>query len=427
MSAPEADARGERAAAAGPPDGPPDAGAPDRPAAGAEPAPGTPATPDAADTPDPDPGSAPDGAAGAAPPGRTRRGRRVALTTAAALLGAACVALGASIGAARGETGDAAATGLPPETAEVVRQTLADTEEIDGELGYGPATAAVSRASGTLTALPGSGDTVARGETLFEVDADPVTLMYGGEPAYREMAPGMSGRDVEQLEDNLDALGYGGFTVDDEYTSGTAAAVAEWQDDRGLAQTGVVGLGSVVFAPGSVRVDAVQAAEGAPAQPGTTVLEYTGTEKVVTSVLDADDRRLAEEGAAVEVVLPDGTAVPGTITEAASVIQPAADGQGQPETTIEVVVELGGDDPEAATADYDLAAVDVAFTAATREDVLTVPIAALLALPEGGFGVQVVDGSAVENVAVDTGMFADGRVEISGGGVDEGTTVGMPQ
>jgi multidrug efflux system membrane fusion protein len=58
--------------------------------------------------------------------------------------------------------------------------------------------------------------------------------------------------------------------------------------------------------------------------------------------------------------------------------------------------------------------------------VLTVPVAALLALSEGGYGVQVVEGTGTRIVAVETGLFADGRVEISGSGIAAGTNVGVP-
>jgi multidrug efflux pump subunit AcrA (membrane-fusion protein) len=74
----------------------------------------------------------------------------------------------------------------------------------------------------------------------------------------------------------------------------------------------------------------------------------------------------------------------------------------------------------------DAAAVSVGFVASERKDVLTVPIAALLALAEGGYGVQVVDGNASRIVAVETGLFADGKVEVKGAGLTAGTKVGMP-
>jgi hypothetical protein len=60
-----------------------------------------------------------------------------------------------------------------------------------------------------------------------------------------------------------------------------------------------------------------------------------------------------------------------------------------------------------------------------RADVLAVPVTALLALSEGGFGVEVIKPDGTTSiVAVDTGMFADGQVEINGEGIGEGTVVG---
>jgi hypothetical protein len=89
-----------------------------------------------------------------------------------------------------------------------------------------------------------------------------------------------------------------------------------------------------------------------------------------------------------------------------------------------VVVTL--DDQKAARA-YALASVDVTFTAAERKDVLTVPVAALLALHEGGFGVEVVDAATSRYVPVRTGLFSSGWVEISGDAITAGTTVGVPK
>ncbi|MBL8596355.1 MAG: hypothetical protein JNL14_01305, partial [Devosia sp.] len=62
-----------------------------------------------------------------------------------------------------------------------------------------------------------------------------------------------------------------------------------------------------------------------------------------------------------------------------------------------------------------------------REDVLSVPVAALLARPEGGFAVEAVDDGQSLLVAVTTGLFAAGRVEVSGEGIAEGMLVGVPR
>ena len=58
---------------------------------------------------------------------------------------------------------------------------------------------------------------------------------------------------------------------------------------------------------------------------------------------------------------------------------------------------------------------------------LTVPVNALLALAEGGYGVRVVDGTpAGRIVAVSAGLFARGQVEVTGDGLDVGTEVEVP-
>ncbi|HEY0696891.1 MAG TPA: peptidoglycan-binding domain-containing protein [Micromonospora sp.] len=317
-----------------------------------------------------------------------------------------------------------ASADTPAATAEVTRQTLVDGRTVDGELGYGPTTSLSSRLTGTLTALPDTGAVVRRGQALFRVDDRPVTLLYGALPAYRALGPGDEGADVAQLEKNLAALGYTGFTVDDEYTSSTADAVRRWQEKLGLDETGRVALGQVVFAAGPVRVDSVAAAAGESAGPGQQVLAYTGTARFVTVQLDVADQRLAKKGARVRVLMPDGTPQDGTVQRVYSVVEDGGDGpDAEPDTKIEALVSFA--DPKAGER-LDAAAVDVVFTAATREGVLTVPVAALVALAEGGYGVEVVDGRGRRYVRVETGLFADGRVEVSGDGLTEGATVVVP-
>jgi multidrug efflux pump subunit AcrA (membrane-fusion protein) len=72
--------------------------------------------------------------------------------------------------------------------------------------------------------------------------------------------------------------------------------------------------------------------------------------------------------------------------------------------------------------------VSVHVTSDLAEQVLTVPVSALLALVEGGYAVEVVDADdSTRLVAVETGMFADGVVEISGEGLSEGLLVVVPE
>jgi hypothetical protein len=180
----------------------------------------------------------------------------------------------------------------------------------------------------------------------------------------------------------------------------------------------VVEPGRVVYAASAIRVDTLSLNVGDDAHGD--VLSYTGTKRVITCTLDVNDSRLAKVDTMVKVTLPDNKTVDGTIESAKSIIQSSQG--GDPTTRIEVVIGLGD-----TKVDFDQASVKVAFTSSTRPNVLTVPVAALLALKEGGYGVEVVAANGTRQVvAVHTGLFASGRVEISGDGISEGLTVGMP-
>jgi peptidoglycan hydrolase-like protein with peptidoglycan-binding domain len=348
--------------------------------------------------------------------------RRKAVGAAAAVAVGGATAAAVAFGLPEAQSGNTPRGAMPAATVAITRQTLVDTEDKDGKLGYGDTTTIAARLAGTLTAIPALNKTIKRGTPIYRVDETPVVLLYGSLPAYRTLAPGVEGDDVRQFERNLWALGYRGFTVDETYSSATAVAVRKWQKDLGLTRTGKVETSRIVYASGAVRVDDRKAALGDSVGPGAQILSVTGTGRLVTVDLDIDDQRLAKVGATVKVTLPDGTVLPGKITDAETVIEP---GEGQQPDTTKVEVTIGfaaGQNPQG----VDQASVTVAFTAAQRKDVLTVPVAALLALAEGGYGVQIVDGATTRIVAVQTGLFADGRVEVTGDGLAEGMTVGMP-
>ncbi|WP_149264852.1 peptidoglycan-binding protein [Actinomadura sp. K4S16] len=308
----------------------------------------------------------------------------------------------------------------PLATAVVSRGDLVDTEKVDGKLTYDGVRDVWTGASGVVTWVPAEGATVGRGETLLSVAGKPVTLMYGGRPMYRTLRSGSSGKDVRQLEENLRALGYGGLTVDEEFTGATEAAVEEWQDDRGLNETGTVDPGQVVFLSGAVRVREVKAPEGKRAVQGQPVLTVAGTKRVVHVDLDADKQDLAKKGAGVTVELPGGATVKGKISKVGGVAETTGSGQDQ-KTTVGVDISLGN----AKTGRLDEAPVSVELESERREGVLSVPVEALLALREGGFGVEVADGSR-RLLPVRVGAFGGGRVEVSGSGLREGMKVGVP-
>jgi peptidoglycan hydrolase-like protein with peptidoglycan-binding domain len=312
------------------------------------------------------------------------------------------------------------AAGTPATTADITEQTLVDRTSYDGTLAHGDSTTVSSRAAGTVTALPTEGSTISRGRAVYRLDNKPVTLLYGALPAYRTVKTGTKGSDVKQFEQNLWALGYRGFTPDDNYTWATADAVEDWQDDLGIKQTGSVAPAQIVYAEGTVRVDALSVQRGAVVGPGTEVERITGTSPLATVLLDSSSGRLARPGAAVQIALTDGKVVPGKIKTVRTIVTKTDNGQSQT-TTFQVTISFDND-----VKTQGEAAVSVAFTSGRRPNVLAVPVAALVALAEGGYGVQIVDGSSTRFVAVTTGLFADGKVEITGTGLRPGMRVAVP-
>ncbi|MEV7734938.1 peptidoglycan-binding domain-containing protein [Streptomyces sp. NPDC088921] len=352
-------------------------------------------------------------------------------------------------------------------TAVVTRGDLSNAQTLDGTLGYGRTTTVKGGKAGLVTWLPAAGSTVRRGEPLYRVDNVPVPVFYGGTPLYRTLeTEGTTGPDVRTVADNLGKLGYdigaqppvgtwitprpatpddgtsrpsttpeagpspstptpsplgGPVRVrrgDGVLTAGLVAAVKRWQTAAGMPPTGVLGVGDVSVQSGAVRVDGVQAqlADAADAP----LMTVTSTVKSVTVEVDPSAAGSMRRGDRVVVSLPDDSTAQGTITAVGTSVRlgdaSAGDGAGgQPRLTVRIALR-----DSTAVRGLNAAPVRVRFTSETRKGVLTVPVGALLALREGGYAVQLPGGRLV---AVRTGMFSKGVVEISGDGIGAGTKV----
>ncbi|WP_433418489.1 efflux RND transporter periplasmic adaptor subunit [Microtetraspora malaysiensis] len=311
-------------------------------------------------------------------------------------------------------------------TAAITRQDLVDTKTVEGALTYSGRHHLTADAPGTVTWVATEGAVIRRGRPLLKVDREPLVLMYGRLPLYREMRLGVSdGPDVAQLERNLKALGYGAYlTVDDHFSYATYLAVRKWQHDLGLPATGRVDASQVVFLPTVVRVVDAEVSVGDKVSPGRQALTVSGIRRLVHVDLDTDDQALARKGAGVTVKLPGGEHVPGRITSVGAVAKSRGSGQGQDSgtTTIDVDITLA----KTPTTKLDRAPVEVEMESERHKNVLAVPVEALLALREGGFGVEVVESGATRVVPAEIGAFGGGLVEITGAGLSEGVKVGVP-
>ncbi|WP_405851760.1 peptidoglycan-binding protein [Streptomyces sp. NBC_00090] len=357
-------------------------------------------------------------------PVRGRGRRSLLIGTTVVVLGA--VAAGGVVLSTRTDAPAAPAAGPRTGTTPVVRTDLVQSERVDGTLGYaGDYTVTAPRDGGIVTWLPDVGATIARGQRAYAVDGVAVPLFHGATPLYRTLEEGVDdGPDVRVVKRNLKALGYGGLLADDDrFTSGTAEAVRDWQEDLGRERTGKVAPGDVLVEPGSVRVTEIPGIIGAPAEG--PLLKLSGTRRVVTVDMPVGRQQLAGNGAAVRVRLPGGRTTDGKVSRVGTVARSApsagpdrqasaADATVPVEVTLSKPAEVGA---------LDGAPVQVDFTSGRREDVLAVPVPALLALAEGGYAVETPEGRLIP---VTLGVFAQGRVEISGAGLRAGMKVEVP-
>jgi peptidoglycan hydrolase-like protein with peptidoglycan-binding domain len=287
--------------------------------------------------------------------------------------------------------------------------------------------AAVYGQSSTFTKLPSVGQVIALGQSLYEISGQSAVLLYGSVLPTRAFVAGMSaGPDVAELNSNLDALGYGQGLTGDTFSAATAVAIRAFQSAHGLSVTGELLLGSVVFEQGPVRVTSVTPTVGATVMPGP-VVDVTSTARQVKLALDASQQASVKKGDQVTITLPDNQTTPGRISYVSSVATAPSSKPGEEESAPTIEVDATPTDP-AATGHLDQAPVNVSITSESVENVLAVPIDALLALAGGGYALEVVEGGVHRLEAVSLGLFddADGLVQVSGQSVSAGQRVVVP-
>jgi peptidoglycan hydrolase-like protein with peptidoglycan-binding domain len=321
-----------------------------------------------------------------------------------------------------------AAQELSANTEKVERGKLSDMVSVSGTLTYrarsdGSPFAVVNQADGTYTRLPADGDKVDCGGVLYRVDDNPVLLLCGTVPAYRDLDSGDEGNDVRQLNRNLHELGYDADPGDSDFTWQTEAALEELQDDKGLDATGTLNIGDAVVLPASARIAKVTSELGGAARPGAPVAQATSDMLEVQVELDPSDP--VNEGDRAQITLPGNRTVKGRVDRLGKVARVADKDDDAQSATIPAYVTL--DEPRKARG-LDEAPVQVNITTKGVESALSVPVTALVGKSGGGFAVEVTRaGGQRELVAVQLGLFdtTDGRVQVEGE-LREGDRVVVP-
>lgn len=319
-----------------------------------------------------------------------------------------------------------AETNVPaPNTVPAARGPLNSAIRTGGTIAYTNTREFPATLGGILTELPKPGTVVALGESLYKVNDQPVIAMNGSIPAWREFAAGMSdGPDVKQLQQNLSDLGFYGGWISEEFNDLTTSAIKEWQKANGLKVDGVIPLGGVVFGANGLRVGAPKATIGSTIAPGAPIYEASGSAPVITAEIPVAERGNVPVGTKASITLPNGTTVTGKVTAAGDPTEKEDKGSGQ--KSVVVPLTIAPDDPKT-IADQVALSVQIAFTHELTKDALQVPVSALLASGTNQFAVEVHRNKKIVRVPVETGAFASGMVEITGGKLKAGDAVVVPK
>jgi peptidoglycan hydrolase-like protein with peptidoglycan-binding domain len=362
--------------------------------------------------------------------------KRMPWAPAGATILVALVAIGALVVTSGADEATPAAREPSANAVQVERGELSAMVSLDGTLTYrarsdGSPYSAINRASGTYTELPAGGAKVDCGDEFYRVDDDPVLLLCGAVPAYRDLDEGDQGQDVRQLNRNLHQLGYdadAGVDIDpgdNDFTWETEEALERLQDDTGLKETGALDLDDAVFLPEAGRIAKVSGELGGSASPGAQVAQATSDTLEVQVDLDVSQQGAVKEGDPAQITLPGNESVKGKVDRLGTVAESGGEDEDVGAATIPAYISL--DQPKQASG-LDTAPVQVDITTKGVKSALSVPVTAIVGKSGGGFAVEVVrDGGPGELVGVELGLFdtANGRVEVEGD-LHEGDLVVVP-
>lgn len=318
-----------------------------------------------------------------------------------------------------------------------------------------------------------TGDTVAPGQPLIEYSGRPIYALPGAIPAYRDMVPGESGKDIAQLQNALRALGFSsGWDASGVFGEGTedavtrfyksmgyappttgpstqqAVAAAQQADDQQsalvrqlAAHSAAAGPSVLALAKQTLQADAAALAQAeagsGPIVPMSEVLFVPQFPAVVQSVsaavgdtfskqpitlidggvqltgrLDPAQAALLKAGMKVEVSPQNsGSQAAGTVAGVGTTVAaPTPSGTGGGSYD---PVSITPDQPWDASLDSQNARITVT-EATTNTPVLAVPEAAISTGADGRTTVTVLDASGAQHVVqVTPGVSADGLVAVT--------------
>lgn len=311
----------------------------------------------------------------------------------------------------------------------MVGRQIAREFQVAGTLGGG----------GTIDQVIAAGTAVTTGTVLFRENGFPVVAIEGDAASVlsldRDLHVGSSdGSDVKLLESMLRAGGFdpnNAMSIDDHFDASTTVAVAAWWQSLGLdahAETVTVPAGSFVVVPSGLFAGPAAVADGTQLTHDSLVLSLTAAAREVNTTAPIGDATFAL-GAKIDVEFPDGSIQPGTVVAVGNV---ATNTSNVPGSTPSVPITIHVDQIPPSVDSFVQVPVTLRVVSDSVPGAFVVPVSALVALAEGGYALEVVDGAAADGtslthlIAVTPGLFTDGFVAVTGDKLSDGLTVVVP-
>jgi hypothetical protein len=356
-------------------------------------------------------------------------------------LKASLVALGHDVGDASSDTYDAATSAA---VADLYRASGATppTETDTGAKAIADAEAALHAAQESVTAARKGLEAAAAPPTALSVAladaavADAETALSAVTESGGRIALAQAQLDAAKAD--REALGAAPDLAAQKQTVADAVnLVASAKGALGVARAQSIGPAQVTMLnAASIRIESVDARLGGAASG--EILQWTAMTTFVEARVTPSQQSALAIGTAVQVRLPSGAQVAGTVAAVGTAPKAgtAAEGQsggsantgadGGTATDTMPVLHVDVAD-QAAVAAMANSAVTVEVSTDVAQDALIVPVTALLALAEGGYAVErVTGGNVVEIVGVKIGLIAEARVQITDGTLKAGDRVRIP-
>jgi macrolide-specific efflux system membrane fusion protein len=244
-----------------------------------------------------------------------------------------------------GSRGGEGAAAQSTATAEAVRSTLTQTVDASFTLAKDDVKPLKAALGGVVTGVAlTKGKAIKALTPLVTIDGEALYGIPSSYPLYRDLREGDEGSDVTALQKALAAAGYDPGEADGEFGGGTAAALAGWQADHDLDETGRLDLSRFVsYRPGAV-VDEVAVEVGDRVAAGGQLASLGRASLVAEAAVSQLDVAKLKVGQRVALTFDalDGATAEGKVDEIADA---AASSQGEAGSTTvvqyDVTVRIG--------------------------------------------------------------------------------------